>query len=171
MTGVVLDASAAIGIALDTSRGLRLAPYLPTAAEVMAPDHFFVEVGSALRRIENHGDLSAERAALALRRVLSLRVRRVSTRGLLPVAWDLRRNLTIGNGLYVALARPLNVALCPPTIGCPDSPPSGRGSSRDGDRTAPEFWGAPAAERCEASRQPPAHRWLTGRGHPSSTLA
>jgi len=72
---------------------------------------YLAEVGSALRRTENTGDLSAERAALALRRVLSLRVRRVSTRGLLPIAWDLRRDLTIGNGLYVALARPLNVAL------------------------------------------------------------
>jgi len=111
VTGVVLDASAAIEIALDTSRGLRLASPLPTEGEVMVPDHFFAEVGSALRRMENHGDLSAERAALARRRVLSLRVRRVSTRGLLPVAWDLRRHLTIGDGLYVALARLLDVAL------------------------------------------------------------
>jgi len=77
----------------------------------MAPDHFFAEVGSALRRMENHADLFAERAALALRRVLSLRVRRVSTRGLLPVAWELRRNLTSGDGLYVALTRLLDVAL------------------------------------------------------------
>ena len=111
MTGVVLDASAAIEIALDTSRGLRLASHLPTEGEVMAPDHFFAEVGSALRRMENHADLFAERAALALRRVLSLRVRRVSTRGLLPVAWELRRNLTSGDGLYVALTRLLDVAL------------------------------------------------------------
>jgi predicted nucleic acid-binding protein len=61
--------------------------------------------------MENHGDLSTDRATLALRRVRSLRVHRVSTRGLLPVAWDLRRSLTIGDGLYVALARRLDVAL------------------------------------------------------------
>jgi len=66
VTGVVLDASAAIEIALDTSRGLLLASHLPTGGQVMAPDHFFAEVESALRRMENHGDLFAERAALAL---------------------------------------------------------------------------------------------------------
>jgi len=32
-------------------------------------------------------------------------------RDLLPAAWDLRRNLTIGDGLYVALARRLDVVL------------------------------------------------------------
>lgn len=111
MTGVVLDASAAVEIALDTARGLGLASELPTDSEVMAPDHFFAEAGAALRRMENHGDLTADRATLALRRVRSLRVRRVSTRDLLPAAWDLRRNLTIGDGLYVALARRLDVVL------------------------------------------------------------
>lgn len=111
MTGVVLDASAAVEIALDTARGLDLASHITTDGDVMVPDHFFAEVGAALRRIENHGDLSADRATLALRRVRSLRVRRVSTRDLLLVAWDLRRNLTIGDGLYVALARRLDVAL------------------------------------------------------------
>lgn len=35
MIGVVLDASAAVEIALDTSRGLRLASHLPTEGEVM----------------------------------------------------------------------------------------------------------------------------------------
>lgn len=111
MTGVVLDASAAVEIALGTARGLGLASELTTDSEVMAPDHFFAEAGAALRRMENHGDLTADRARLALRRVRSLRVRRVSTRDLLPAAWELRRNLTIGDGLYVALARRLDAVL------------------------------------------------------------
>ena len=99
MSGVVLDASAAVEITLDTGRSLPLASHLPTGGEVIAPDHSFAEAGAARRPIENHGDLSADRVALALRRVLALRVRRVSTRGLLPVAGDLRQNLTIGDGL------------------------------------------------------------------------
>ena len=81
MIGVVLDASAAVEIALGTPRGLRLASHLPTEGEVMTPDHFFAEAGGALRRMENHGDLSTDRATLALRRVRSLRVQRVSTLG------------------------------------------------------------------------------------------
>jgi predicted nucleic acid-binding protein len=111
VTRVVLDASAAVEIALDTPRGLRLASHLPKDGEVVAPDHFFGEAGAALRRMENHGDLSADRATLALRRIQALRIRRVSTRGLLPVAWRLRRNLTIGDGLYVALGQRLDVTL------------------------------------------------------------
>jgi predicted nucleic acid-binding protein len=111
VTEVVLDASAAIEIALDTSSGLRLDSHLPIDGEVVAPDHFFAEAGAALRRMENHGDLPADRATLALRRVRSLRVHRVSTKSLLGVAWELRRSITIGDGLYVALARRLDVAL------------------------------------------------------------
>jgi len=109
VTGVVLEASAAVEIVLDTARGLGLASKLPTDGDVMAPDHFFAEAGAALRRMENHGDLTHDRATLALRRVRSLRVRRVSTRDLLPAGWDLRRNLIIGDGLDVALARRLDV--------------------------------------------------------------
>lgn len=111
MTSVVLDASAAVEIVLDTARGLALASRIGAAGDVVVPDHFFAEVGASLRRMENHGDLSADRAALAVYRIRSLRVLRASTRDLLPVAWDLRRNLTIADGLYVALARHLDVAL------------------------------------------------------------
>lgn len=55
MTGVVLDASAAVEIVLDTARGLGLASKLPTDGEVMAPDHFFAEAGAALRRRRTTG--------------------------------------------------------------------------------------------------------------------
>jgi len=44
-------------------------------------------------------------------RVASLRIRRVSTRDLLPDAWTLRRSVSIGDGPYVALARRLDAAL------------------------------------------------------------
>jgi predicted nucleic acid-binding protein len=111
VTGVVLDASAAIEITPDTSRGLRLASHLPTEGEVMAPDHFFAEVGSALRRMENHGDLSGERAALALRRVLISAGTPSEHARLAICCLGPGGNLTIGDGLYVALARILDVAL------------------------------------------------------------
>ncbi|MGH9068784.1 MAG: hypothetical protein ACRD0J_15035 [Acidimicrobiales bacterium] len=85
----MLDASAAVEIALGTARGPHPASYLVSRGEVMAPDRFFAEAGAALRRMENHGDLFGERATLALRRVGSLGIRRVSTWDLLPAAWML----------------------------------------------------------------------------------
>ncbi|MHB1854016.1 MAG: hypothetical protein ACYCS2_03030 [Acidimicrobiales bacterium] len=42
---------------------------------------------------------------MALNRILTLATLRVSTKSLLPDAWQLRANLTIGDAIYVALAR------------------------------------------------------------------
>ena len=111
MSQVVLDASAAVEVVLDTDLGLRLAGQLRPDDEIIVPDHFYSEVGAALRRMERHGDISPERAGLALQRVVSLRTQRVSVRSLVSAAWRLRANLTIGDALYVVLARRLRAKL------------------------------------------------------------
>ncbi|MHB1445497.1 MAG: type II toxin-antitoxin system VapC family toxin [Acidimicrobiales bacterium] len=105
MSRVVLDASAAVEIALDTDTGLRLAGRLSPDDEVIVPDHFYAETGAALRRMEARGVLSVQRTGLALSRILTLATQRVSTKSLLSDAWQLRANVTIGDAIYVALAR------------------------------------------------------------------
>lgn len=111
MSQVVLDASAAVEIALGTPRGLGLAATLSPDDEAVVPEHFYAEVASALRRMEAGGVLTPERARLALERILTLRVGRVGIFDLIRAAWELRQNLTIGDALYVAVARELNAPL------------------------------------------------------------
>jgi predicted nucleic acid-binding protein len=108
---VVLDASAGVEIALWTDDGSRLARHILDADEIAVPDHFHLECAAALRRMELRGELSPADAETALRQILALRVRRVDTIPLLPEAWTLRRNVTVADALYVAIARLLQVAL------------------------------------------------------------
>lgn len=108
---VVLDASAAVEIVLWTEDGSILSTHVLDAEEVVVPDHFHVEVVAALRRMEMRGELTGADAQEALRQVLALHVRRVSTLPLLPDAWKLRHNVTVADALYVIIARRLRVAL------------------------------------------------------------
>lgn len=109
MSVVVLDASAAVEIALWTRSGSRLAQHLAEADEVAVPDHFYLECAAALRRLERKREVTAEAALAALEQVLALQVRRVDTTPLLHEAWDLRENITMADALYVVLARRLGV--------------------------------------------------------------
>ena len=56
--------------------------------------------------MELRGELAATDALAAVRQLLALKVRRVSTVPLLPDAWAMRHNIT-----YVIIARRLGVAL------------------------------------------------------------
>lgn len=66
---------------------------------------------AALRHMELRGALTATEALEALRQVLALQVRRVSTLPLLADAWTMRHNITVADALYVIIARGLGVAL------------------------------------------------------------
>lgn len=111
MPVVVLDASAAVEIALWTDEGCRLASHLRFADEVVVPDHFHLECAAALRRMERRGELTPDDAQAALNQLLALRVRRADTAPLLPEAWSMRHNVTVADALYVVVARRLDVAL------------------------------------------------------------
>ncbi|MDA8070912.1 MAG: type II toxin-antitoxin system VapC family toxin [Actinomycetota bacterium] len=110
MPVVVLDASAAVEIALWTDDGSILSTHVLNAEEVVVPDHFHVEGVAALRRMELRGELTAADAQEALRQLLALQVRRVSTLPLLPEAWTMRHNVTVADAPYVIIARRLGVA-------------------------------------------------------------
>lgn len=77
----------------------------------MVPDHFHLECGAALRRLELHGELTSEEAQAAFDQLLALRVRRVDTAPLLRPAWSMRHNVTLADALYVTIAQRLSVAL------------------------------------------------------------
>jgi predicted nucleic acid-binding protein len=104
LTPIVLDASAGVEMLLRTPLGRRVRTILPQGAQTWVPELYFVEVAGVLRRAERNGAYPESRVRLAFDRLLSAPVRRVQVRSLLSEAWFRRHNLTIADGVYVALA-------------------------------------------------------------------
>jgi predicted nucleic acid-binding protein len=109
----VVDASIAVEIVLQTHRGRDLSRRLLIEEEedLHAPHLIGVEVTQALRRLRIEGKLDAARTGQALTDLFALGIERHPHELLLPRAWELRDNLTIYDGVYVALAELLEVPL------------------------------------------------------------
>jgi predicted nucleic acid-binding protein len=80
-------------------------------AGVHAPHLLDAEVGSVMRRLEHGGQVAADRALTAMLAFQQLPIRRYELTPLLPRAWELRKNLSIYDALYVALAEALGAVL------------------------------------------------------------
>ena len=109
MTRYVLDASAGVDLLLNTEVGQQL--QIEPDAEWWVPEHYFVEVSSAIRRAEMLTAITAEQTAVALRSLREAPLRIVSIRPLLDDAWTRRKNLTVADALYVVLAVHIGAAL------------------------------------------------------------
>lgn len=106
---VVLDASAALDIALGLQP--RLALRL-VGEDLHVPMTFDVEVASALRRLELTQVLSTQQVETARELVTSIAVaRHAPTPQLIAASWGWRHNITIQDGVYVALAHLLHSPL------------------------------------------------------------
>jgi predicted nucleic acid-binding protein len=101
---------------------LRVLLQLPTAEgavrhvfgareRVAAPDLLNAEVLHALRRLEARHELSADRAAEAVHDLSTLPIVRYPTIPLVERAWQLRKNFTAYDAIYVALAEALATLL------------------------------------------------------------
>jgi len=109
---IVLDASAAVEMLLQTAIGARLSSrLLAPDSSLHAPHLLDVEVAQVLRRFVLRGKLDAERARQALTDISDLPLVRYSHELLLPRAWELRENLTAYDAVYVALAELLAATL------------------------------------------------------------
>ena len=82
-----------------------------TRGSVSAPQMVVAEASSALRRLERTERLSNFEAALAHRDLLALEIELFPFQHLADRAWELRRNITIYDGWYVALAEALSCPL------------------------------------------------------------
>ncbi len=111
MTPVVIDASAGVELVADTARGRALRALLPTDAVPWAPETFFVEVGSVLRRWDLNAILTPDQIAEAVHQLAIWPLRIVQVRALFADAWRLRKNLTFADATYVALAAHLGAEL------------------------------------------------------------
>jgi predicted nucleic acid-binding protein len=110
---IVLDASALIDVLIDTEPFAdRVRRHLlDHEGDVHAPHLLDAEVGYVLRRHVLARQLHLDRAERAIERLRQLQVTRYPHLLFLSRAMTLHRNLTVYDGLYVALAEALMVPL------------------------------------------------------------
>ncbi len=111
MRVVVLDATIGVELALRSETAIKVAKAIGPKPDSWVPDNFFTESAGVLRRLAQRKEISQERAAQAMTRLLSLRVQHVSTRPFISEAWTLRENVTMADAVYVVLARHLGAEL------------------------------------------------------------
>jgi predicted nucleic acid-binding protein len=108
---IVVDASIiATALGDDGDDGGRVRERL-AGERLASPELLDLEVVSAFRRLCAAGRFSAERAEAAITDLMALRVQRVPHRPLLARCWELRENMTVYDGAYVALAESLETTL------------------------------------------------------------
>lgn len=110
---IVIDASVAIDFALgaDSPAADRVADHLEAGETLAAPHLIDAEVGQVLRRYTINGDLSHGEATSRISDFLDLPIERYPHIRLLPRAFEFRSNLTVYDGLYLALAEALDCRL------------------------------------------------------------
>lgn len=109
---IVLDASAAVELLLNSTAGHRVADRLNDPAEVVHIPHLLaVEVAQVLRKMVLAGILESDRAADALADLAELNAERHEHEPLLDRIWALRHNATAYDAVYLALAEALEAPL------------------------------------------------------------
>ena len=109
---IVLDASALVELILDTPTGQLIAARIANPAEGLHVPHLAdIEVAQALRRYEREGEIGAQVADEALDDFRALDLQRHAHEPLLERVWQLRKNLTAYDAVYVALAEVLDGVL------------------------------------------------------------
>lgn len=107
---VVLDASAAVDLLLRTPRGGRVAARLE-GSDLCAPELFDVEVCSALARLQRAGEVAADDADDAVRRLATMPADRIPNAMVLARAWQLRARVRVTDAFYVGCAELMSAAL------------------------------------------------------------
>ncbi len=111
MRAIVIDASAGVELVADTSRGRALRSLLPVDAVPWAPETFYVEVGTVLRRWDLNAILTAGQISEAIRHLAAWPLRVAQVRPLFTDAWRHRYNISFADATYVALAEHLDAEL------------------------------------------------------------
>lgn len=104
MSRYVVDASAATEYLLRTPLGLKLADAIE-GAFLLAPELLDVEVLSVLRRAVLRGQLTEERALVAIEDLIDWSIDRIPHISLVRGAWQYRNNVSAYDAFYVAAAR------------------------------------------------------------------
>jgi predicted nucleic acid-binding protein len=109
---IVVDASAALEALLRRPNAQTVEKRLFEPSQTLHAPHLLdVEVAQVLRRYARNGEIDDERGRAALADLADFPLRRYPHDFLLPRVWDLRRNLTAYDAVYVALAEALDAPL------------------------------------------------------------
>ena len=108
---LVVDASLVVAALVDSGPVGRWAEELVVSDDLAAPHLMPVEVANILRRTIHAGELSQDLASIAHADLLELRVTLFPYAPLSARAWELRDNLTMYDGWYVALAEHLDAGI------------------------------------------------------------
>lgn len=109
---IVLDASAAVHLVLNSSVGQRVAERIAEPSQSLHAPHLVdLEVAQVLRRYVHLTEISVQRAQIALQDFIDLDVQRYDHHSFLDRIWQLRDNLTAYDAAYVALAEVLDAVL------------------------------------------------------------
>lgn len=109
---IVLDASAVIELLLGMGVSAKVAARLARPGETLHAPHLIdVEVAHVLRRLQLGGELTEERGRQALEDLADLDVERYAHTDFLPRVWEVRRNATAYDAVYLALAEALRAPL------------------------------------------------------------
>lgn len=108
---IVVDASAALDLLLQTSRARELEALLFGGRPLNAPHLLDLEVAQVLRHQVRIGGLGARRAEEALADFQALPVERYPHHLFLGRIWALRENATAYDAAYLALAEALDAEL------------------------------------------------------------
>jgi predicted nucleic acid-binding protein len=101
---IVVDASAAVEVLLGLPRSGAVGTRLLAARQIHGPQLLDLEVLQVLRRMVLSRELEDGRARQAVDDLASLRIRRWSHVPLRERVWELRRNVTAYDAVYIALA-------------------------------------------------------------------
>ncbi len=109
---IVLDASAALELLLNTPAAARVARRVLDPRESLHAPHLIdLEVAQVLRRWERKGELALARALEAFDDLADLPLTRYPHQMLLPRIWGLRDNATAYDAAYLALSEVLGATL------------------------------------------------------------
>jgi predicted nucleic acid-binding protein len=109
---IVVDASAALELLLNTPLAARVATRLFSRGETLHAPHLIdLEVAQVLRRWERAGAITAPRAEEAFEDLADLPLVRYPHLLLLPRVWALRQNATAYDAAYLVLAEAIGATL------------------------------------------------------------
>lgn len=110
---IVVDASARLEVLLRTpaAEAVERCLFEESHETLHAPHLLDVEVAQVLRRYAAAGEIDGERGRAALADLADFPIRRYPHDLLLTRVWDLRKNFTAYDAVYVALAEALDAPL------------------------------------------------------------
>lgn len=109
---IVVDASVALEVLLQTPVGKAVEPRIVQRAETLHAPHLIdVEIAQVLRRYAAQGAITAPRCQEALDDWRAFRVYRYTHEPFLRRIWELRDNVTAYDAMYIALAEALDAPL------------------------------------------------------------